>query len=169
MPRPRPIVFACSGCSFAGRLAYDLAQEIDRRGLAEMSCLAGLGAGFASFRRKLPGRRAWIIDGCPIECARGVFDRNGDRADLHVRLRDLGFSKNRAPEQGVDLGALVERIAALAAANEPQTPARALEGVGAAPARATAPEHAAVGRDPLEREVRIVSASRGGHGDDPRR
>lgn len=118
MPSPRPIVFACSGCSFAGRLAYDLAQELDRRGIAEMSCLAGLGAGLPTFRKKLEGRPVWIIDGCPIECARGVFDRNGDHADRHLRLRDLGFSKNRAPEGGVDMNALVRAVEPDAADDE---------------------------------------------------
>lgn len=41
-PLKKPVVFACSGCSFAGRLAYELAQEMDRLEVAEMSCLAGV-------------------------------------------------------------------------------------------------------------------------------
>lgn len=112
MPKPtrKPVVFACAGCSFAGRLAYDLAQEFDRRGIAEMSCLAGLGANHPSFRRKLRDRPAWIIDGCPIECSQGVFDRNGDRADVHIRLHELGFKKTTPPPEGVDLDELAESV-----------------------------------------------------------
>jgi uncharacterized metal-binding protein len=45
----RPLVFACSGCSFAGKLADDLARHLDRTGDAEMSCLAGVGAQRPSF------------------------------------------------------------------------------------------------------------------------
>jgi len=36
----KPVVFACSGCSPAGQLANQLALELDRRDIAEMSCLA---------------------------------------------------------------------------------------------------------------------------------
>jgi hypothetical protein len=36
----RPLVFACSGCSNAGQLANQVALELNRRGVAEMSCLA---------------------------------------------------------------------------------------------------------------------------------
>lgn len=109
-PTHKPIVFACAGCSFAGRLAYDLAQEIDHRGIAEMSCLAGLGADHPSFRRKLRDRSAWVIDGCPIECSKGVFDRNRDRIDLHIRLHEMGFQKTSPPAEGVDLDELVASV-----------------------------------------------------------
>lgn len=40
----KPLVFACSGCSFAGKLTDDLARRFDRNGDAERSCLAGIGA-----------------------------------------------------------------------------------------------------------------------------
>lgn len=40
----KPLVFARSGCSFAGKLTDDLARRLDRNGDAEMSCLAGIGA-----------------------------------------------------------------------------------------------------------------------------
>lgn len=110
MPDEKPILFACSGCSFAGRLAYDLALELDRRGTAEMSCLAGLGASHPAFTRKLKDREVWIIDGCPITCSQGVFERNGDAVDRHIRLHDLGFEKEIPPEGGVDMDQLVEQV-----------------------------------------------------------
>lgn len=65
MKTDKPIVLACAGCSFAGRLAYELAQELDRRGAAEMSCLAGVAADLPCFRKKLEDREVWIIDGLP--------------------------------------------------------------------------------------------------------
>jgi uncharacterized metal-binding protein len=112
----KPILFACAGCSFAGRLAYDLAQELDRRGVAEMSCLAGVAAEKRAFLSKLQGREVWIIDGCPIECSQGVFDRVGHRVHRHIRLHDLGFKKLAAPPEGIDMNALVARVLDLARA-----------------------------------------------------
>jgi len=44
MSKRKPIAFACAGCSFAAKLSWELAKELDRRGIAEMSCLAGVGA-----------------------------------------------------------------------------------------------------------------------------
>jgi oxygen-dependent protoporphyrinogen oxidase len=109
----KPLVFACSGCSFAGKLSDSVARELDRQQIAEMSCLAGVGARHASFLRQLPGRPVWIVDGCPIECARGVFEQaaQGERVTRHIRLHDLGFKKNRPPVEGVEVPELARRVA----------------------------------------------------------
>lgn len=94
-----PLVFACAGCSHAGRLAYDVAQEMDRRGVAQMSCLAGIGAQKANFLKQLRGRTVWVIDGCPTECAAGVFDNIEQKFDVHVRLHEYGIRKSKPGEQ----------------------------------------------------------------------
>ena len=39
----RPLVYSCSGCSNVAQLANALAVRLDREGLAEMSCIAGVG------------------------------------------------------------------------------------------------------------------------------
>ena len=108
--RTKPIVFACAGCSDVGRLAYDLARELDRRGIAEMSCLAGVAAGKPSFLRKLKDRDVWLIDGCPIECAEGAFLKAGQRSTRHIRLADFGFKKNDPIQGWVNMDELVERV-----------------------------------------------------------
>ena len=38
-----PLVYSCSGCSSAAQLANHVALQLDRRGQAEMSCIAGVG------------------------------------------------------------------------------------------------------------------------------
>lgn len=103
-----PLVFACSGCSFAGKLTDDLARHLDRTGDAEMSCLAGIGARRPGFLAKLRSREVWAIDGCPIECARGVFEQAGQGGAItrHIRLHDLGVKKHQAPNGGVDVDAI---------------------------------------------------------------
>jgi uncharacterized metal-binding protein len=107
----KPLVYACAGCSFAGRLAYELAQELDRRGEAEMSCLAGVGAKHPHFLRQLEGREAWIVDGCPIRCAQGVLAQAGRTPDRHIRLDELGIRKNQPPDGGVEIADLADLIA----------------------------------------------------------
>jgi uncharacterized metal-binding protein len=93
MSDPLPLVYACSGCSHAGRVAYDVAQELTRRAVAEMSCLAGVAAELPVFLRLIEGREVWVIDGCPLECAKGVFDKRAIPVDRHIRLREYGVAK----------------------------------------------------------------------------
>lgn len=111
----KPLVFACSGCSFAGKLADDLARRLDRHGDAEMSCLAGIGAKRPSFIAKLTNREVWAIDGCAIECARGVFEQAGHPAAItrHIRLHDHGVKKHQAPNGGVDIDGFATQLTAL--------------------------------------------------------
>jgi len=55
----------------------------------------------------------WIVDGCAIECARGVFEQaaQAEFVTTHIRLHDWGFKKNQPPADGVDVPALAHRIA----------------------------------------------------------
>jgi uncharacterized metal-binding protein len=110
MSESLPILFACAGCSNAGRLSYDIARALDAGGDAEMSCLAGVAARKQHFHnlKKLTGRRVWVIDGCPIECARGVLEQADERVDVHIRLHQLGVRKYDPPDES--------RFAALVAA-----------------------------------------------------
>lgn len=110
MTNQLPLVFACSGCSKAGQLADVLARELDRRGLAEMSCLAGLGAKRPKFLKQLAARKIWLIDGCPIDCAAGVLDQVGRPPELHLNLHDLGVKKNDPLPGHEEWGELVEKI-----------------------------------------------------------
>ena len=103
-----PILFACSGCSNAGQLANDVALELDRRGVAEMSCLAGVGAAKPSFLRKLSDREVWIIDGCPIQCSLGVFGQVREHVNVHIRLHDLGIKENADAPSGQAFDELIE-------------------------------------------------------------
>jgi len=107
---PKPAVFACSGCSPAGQLANRLALELDRRGIAEMSCLAGLGAGKPVFLKLAERRPVWIIDGCPIECGGGIADKVQRPAVLHLRLHDFGIKKKEGLPGHVGWDELVEWV-----------------------------------------------------------
>jgi uncharacterized metal-binding protein len=106
----KPILFACAGCSNAGRAAYDVAQELDQRGVAEMSCLAGVAAGKKSFLRKLDGREVWVVDGCPIHCALGVLEQIGKNVDVHVKLLDYGIRKSREATESIDAQDITDRV-----------------------------------------------------------
>jgi uncharacterized metal-binding protein len=105
-----PIVLACSGCSFAGALANRIARELDRRGIAEMSCLAGVAAQRPHFTKQIASRAVWVIDGCPIECGRGILALQDIRPEAHIRLDRLGVRKNSPPQEGVDMNTVIAQI-----------------------------------------------------------
>ncbi|EMI53965.1 dgc domain protein [Rhodopirellula sallentina SM41] len=87
-----------------------MARELDRRGIAEMSCLAGIGAAKPLFLKKLTDREIWVIDGCPIHCSLGVFGQVQREPDVHIRLHDIGIKKNAAFPDSDHFAAVMEAV-----------------------------------------------------------
>ncbi|NVI92196.1 putative zinc-binding protein [Actinomadura sp. BRA 177] len=114
--RELPLVYSCSGCSSAAQMTNWLAIQLDRRGVAEMSCIAGVGGDVKSLVRKATsGRRIIAIDGCALECARHCLDRHDVTPDVHHRLSDDGVRKRLGedfdPAQAQEvLDTLLERV-----------------------------------------------------------
>jgi uncharacterized metal-binding protein len=89
-----PIVYACSGCSSAAQMANHIALELDRRNVADMSCIAGVGGDVPSLvKLARSGRPVVAVDGCPLECARHCLARHGVVPDLHRQLAEHGVKK----------------------------------------------------------------------------
>lgn len=97
---PVPLVYSCSGCSSAAQLANHVAVRLDREGLAEMSCIAGLGGDVPSLVRKAAeavgaGRPILAIDGCVLGCVRQTLARHGISPARHIELWRLGVRKKQ--------------------------------------------------------------------------
>lgn len=89
-----PLIYSCSGCSNVAQLANTLALRLDRAGVAEMSCIAGVGGGVPSLVRVArSGRPVVAVDGCKLECAKACLRQAGVEPDLHVMLGDFGMRK----------------------------------------------------------------------------
>ncbi|WP_201192044.1 putative zinc-binding protein [Pseudomonas fluorescens] len=89
-----PLVYACSGCSNVAQLANTLAVRLDRGGVAEMSCIAGLGGHVSSLVNKArSGRRIYALDGCPLQCVENCLKQHGLHADVHLILSHYGLRK----------------------------------------------------------------------------
>ena len=118
-----PLVYSCSGCSSAAQLANHLALRLDRDGVAEMSCIAGIGGNVRSLVQRArdaasSGRPIVAIDGCILACAKSCLAERGVAAVDHVMLAEAGVAKKyhadfdaAQAEQVYPL--LVERIQAL--------------------------------------------------------
>lgn len=89
-----PLVISCSGCSSAAQMANHLAIGLDRRGLAEMSCIAGVGGDVPKLLRLAKsGRRIIGIDGCALACVRSCLARHGVEPTEYHLLSDHGVKK----------------------------------------------------------------------------
>ena len=96
--RPRTLVYACSGCSDAGELADRIARELSRTGVAEMSCLAGIGGRVKNLMQKAErAEHILVIDGCPLNCARNTLQLAGFEEFQHLELHRLGLRKGSCP------------------------------------------------------------------------
>ncbi len=89
-----PLVFSCSGASSAAQMANHLAVRLDRMGLADMSCIAGLGGDVAPLVRiARSGRPIIAIDGCPLGCVVRTLERHGLQPARHYELTRHGVAK----------------------------------------------------------------------------
>ena len=89
-----PLVYSCSGCSNVAQLANNLAVRLDRSGVAEMSCIAGIGGHVGSLVNKArSGRRIYALDGCPLQCVENCLKQHDLHADVHLILSHYGLRK----------------------------------------------------------------------------
>jgi uncharacterized metal-binding protein len=115
-PHAKPIVYACSGCSDAGELADRIARQLTRAGVAEMSCLAGIGGRVKSIvGRGEKAERILVIDGCPLNCARKTLELAGFKKFDHLGLHEIGLRKGNCPVTEEHIAAGVEAAARLVA------------------------------------------------------
>ena len=92
-PEP-PLVYSCSGCSSAAQLANHVAVQMDRSGLAEMSCIAGVGGDVPKLvNLAKSGRPIIALDGCPLVCVKSSLARHDIHPARHYQLHEYGVKK----------------------------------------------------------------------------
>lgn len=88
------LIYACSGGANVAEISDRTARELMFDGQGAMFCLAGLGA---DIQGMVQGARDadvnLVIDGCPMDCAKKVFDRHGLDNYTQIRVTDLGIEK----------------------------------------------------------------------------
>ena len=91
-----PLVYSCSGCSSAAQLANQVALRLDRSGVAEMSCIAGVGGDVPQLLRVVQsGRPIVALDGCPLRCVVSTLARHGIAPSRHYELQHYGVRKRQ--------------------------------------------------------------------------
>ena len=69
-------------------------MQLDRRGVAEMSCIAGVGGDVPKLvRLAQSGRPIVALDGCPLVCVKSSLARHGLVPERHYQLHQYGVKK----------------------------------------------------------------------------
>ena len=90
----KPLIYSCSGCSSAAQMANYIAIQIDRKGIADMSCIAGVGGNVKKLvNTAKAGREIIVIDGCPLSCSKACLSHHSIDPDLHFELTSYGVKK----------------------------------------------------------------------------
>ncbi len=90
----KPLVYSCSGCSSAAQMANYIALQLDRNGVAEMSCIVGVGGNVKKLvHQAFSGRKLITIDGCPLACSKACLGNHSLKSDLHFELTGMGVKK----------------------------------------------------------------------------
>lgn len=75
-------------------MANYMAVRLDRSGVAEMSCIAGVGGDVpALLKVALSGRPIIAIDGCPLRCVKHTLARHAVAPTMSVMLSDSGVKR----------------------------------------------------------------------------
>ncbi len=88
------LLYACSGGANVAEVSDKAARELMFGGCGTMFCLAGLGGDIPGMvQTARDADLNLLIDGCPMDCARRIFDRLGLSNYRQIKVTDLGIEK----------------------------------------------------------------------------
>ena len=90
------LLYACSGGANVAEIADRAARLLMFENAGSMFCLAGIGAGIPNMVQSAKAADLNdILDGCPLDCAKKIFDNAGIANYVQVRVTDLGIEKQK--------------------------------------------------------------------------
>lgn len=93
-PKSKNIVYSCSGCSTAAQMANFIALKLDRSGIMEMSCIAGVGGDVKSLVQVAKSAdKILALDGCPLKCVEHCLAKHNIKPTEHIVLSDYNIKK----------------------------------------------------------------------------
>jgi uncharacterized metal-binding protein len=111
----KTLVMACSGGSNVGQIANNVMIELDKKGVGNAGCLAGIGGALSGFVESAKAARTIVIDGCPVSCGKKTVEKYGIEPAQHIVITELGIEKTHDfskldRETEATLGAIISLI-----------------------------------------------------------
>jgi len=105
------LLFACSGGANVGEMSDRVARQLMKEGHGTMFCVAGLGAGIQEMIQTAKSADLNVVlEGCPLDCAKKIFDNLGLKNYVQVRATDLGIEKKKGvPVKDEELAKVVAK------------------------------------------------------------
>jgi uncharacterized metal-binding protein len=92
----KALILACSGASNVGQVANNVMIELDKGGMGNAYCLAGVGAALSGFIESAKAADTIVIDGCPVGCAKKTFEKYGLTPSRYFVVTETGIEKKHA-------------------------------------------------------------------------
>jgi uncharacterized metal-binding protein len=90
------LLYACSGGANVAEISDRAARQLMKTGYGSMFCLAGLGAEIQGMvQTAKEADLNVVLEGCPMDCAKKIFDRLGLKNYVQIRATDLGIEKKK--------------------------------------------------------------------------
>jgi len=90
------LLYACSGGANVAEIADRTARELMFSGCGSMFCLAGIGAGIQGMvQTARDADLNLVLEGCPMDCAKKIFDNAGITNYVQVKVTDLRIEKQK--------------------------------------------------------------------------
>lgn len=113
------LIFSCSGASDVGELSDRTARKLTRDGKGKMYCLAGIGGRVSGMMATTEAAaKIFVMDGCPLECAKKTLEQAGFKNISHLRLSDIGFEKGKSTVNEKNIGTISSQCIKLLGADE---------------------------------------------------
>ncbi len=89
-------IFPCVGAANVGQLSNRIAIELDKQGIGNLMCTAGIGARAPGLMKSAEASdRIIAINGCPVNCASKTLELAGFKVDKHIIISELGIKKSK--------------------------------------------------------------------------
>jgi uncharacterized metal-binding protein len=90
----KTLILACSGGSNTGQASNRAMIELDKKGMGNAYCLAGIGADMSGFIESARTANTILIDGCPVGCGTKSFEKHGITPTQYIVITELGIEKS---------------------------------------------------------------------------
>ncbi|PLX19837.1 MAG: zinc-binding protein [Candidatus Muiribacterium halophilum] len=104
-------IYSCSGAADVGQIADVATREINKKELAAMGCLAGIGGNVSGIVKSAEGAdKIVVVDGCPLKCAKKNFDEKSIDVSEHFVVTEFGLKKGCSPANNENIQKIVKEI-----------------------------------------------------------
>ncbi|AKB83238.1 MAG TPA: zinc-binding protein [Methanosarcina sp.] len=89
-------IFPCAGAANIGQLSNRVAIELEKQGIGNLMCTAGIGARAPGLMKSAEASdRIITIDGCPLNCASKTLELAGFKPDRQIVISEFGIKKSK--------------------------------------------------------------------------